>query len=151
MSTRGFEWAYMLDGSNATPVIRDFRLGENLDHKVGDLVTMESDGYLDLADVADNEILGVMQETVDSEDITAGTTEAKVAIATRNQVWRCSMDAATTALLVGYTKTMSLVDQNTVDADGTAGAMCLVNKDDLDDDGYVIAYVNFLDTCFGNT
>ena len=28
MASRGFEFAYMLDGSGATPVIRDFIIGE---------------------------------------------------------------------------------------------------------------------------
>jgi len=151
MSTRGFEFAYMLDGSNATPLIRDFKLGEpTLAHWAGDAVTMESDGWLDLADQPDDEILGILQESVGTADITEGTTLAKVAIATRNQVWRCSMDATSTALVVGYTKTLSLADQNTLDADGTAAHIVLVDTE-TGEDGTVIAYVSFLDTTFGNT
>lgn len=149
MTTRGFEFAYMLDGSNATPLIRDFIIGESTAHWPGDVMTMEADGFMDVVDVADNEILGVMQEAVGTADITAGTTLAKVAIATRNQVWRCSMDATSHSLVVGYTKTMSFVDQNTIDADGTAGAMVLVDSR-AGDDGTQIAYVSFLDTTFGN-
>lgn len=149
MSTRGFEFAYMLDGSNATPLIRDFKLGEVAAHYAGDAMTMESDGWLDLADQPDDEILGIMQESVGTADITEGTTLAKVAIATRNQVWRCSMDATSTALIVGYTKTLSLADQNTLDADGTAAYIVLVDTE-TGEDGTVIAYVSFLDTTFGN-
>ena len=47
MSSRGFEFAYMIDGSNATPVIRDFILGAAAAHKVGDLMLVQSDGYID--------------------------------------------------------------------------------------------------------
>lgn len=150
MTTRGFEFAYMLDGSNATPLIRDFIIGEDTQHFAGDVLTMESDGYFDLVDVADNEILGVIQESVGTVDITDGTTTAKVAIATRNQVWRCSMDATSHSLVVGHTKTMSFVDQNTIDADGTAGAMVLVDSV-TGNDGTIVAYVAFLDTTFGNS
>jgi len=151
MATRGFEFAYMLDGSGATPVIRDFYPGEVLAYKHGDAVTMESDGYLDLADNGNTNICGIMQESVAAADITAGTTKAKMAIATRNQVWRCSMDAATTALIVGYTKDADFVDHNTIDADGAgSGGMVIVDVSELDDDGNVLAYVVFKDTCFGN-
>lgn len=150
MATRGFEFAYMLDGSNATPVIRDFTLGEALAHKVGDLMTMESDGYLDLADATDDEMLGVMQEAVAAASITAGTTKAKVAIITRGQVWKCSMDATTTDLYVGTTKTVDIVDHNTIDADGSGGKAILVDASETDDEGNVLAYVVFADTTFGN-
>ena len=151
MSTRGFEWAYMLDGSNATPLIRDFILSAAAAHKVGDLVTIASDGDVVQITAGTTEVTGVMQEAVALADASAGTTLAKVAIATRNQVWRCSMDAATTALIVGVTKTVDVVDCNTIDADGTLGLMVLVDKSILDDDGNVLAYVAFTDTTFGNT
>ena len=45
MATRGIEFAYSLDGS--TPVIRDFILGAAADHLVGDLMLVQSDGYID--------------------------------------------------------------------------------------------------------
>ncbi len=149
MASRGFEFAYMLDGSGATPVIRDFTLGEALAHKHGDAMTLESDGYLDLADNGNTEIVGIMQESVTLP--TAGTTVAKLAIATRNQVWRCSMDAATTALIRGYTKDADFVDHNTIDADNAgSGGMIIVDVSELDEDGNVLAYVVFADTTFGN-
>jgi len=93
-----------------------------------------------------------MQENVPAASITAGTTTGKAAIITRNQVWRCSMDASTAATaLVGYTKLLDTVDKNTVDADDiTNGAMILVDKSETDDDGNLIAYVVFSDTTFGN-
>lgn len=158
MSTRGFEWAYMLDGSNATPLIRDFRLGRNLALKVGDLMTMGTLGlssgtygvaYPSAAGTI--EVLGIMQEAVGSADITKGTTLGKVAIATRNQVWRCSMDTVSTALYVGFTKSVDMLDRNTLDYNATSGSMVLVDKSHLDNDGNVVAYVSFLNTTFGNT
>lgn len=151
MATRGFEFAYMLDGSNATPVIRDFTLGAAALHRVGDLVLMQSDGYVDQVTTPTAEVTGIMQERVAQAAITAGTTRAKVAIVTRNQVWRCSMDATSTAFIPGYTKTIDTVDCNTVSAsDSSGGAMTLVDTG-VDDDGNVLAYVVFLDTTFGNT
>lgn len=151
MATRGFEFAYMLDGSNATPVIRDFTLGVAALHKVGDLMLMQSDGYIDQVTTTVTEVTCIMQERLAAAAITAGTTKGKAAIITRNQVWRCSMDAASTAFVVGYTKTIDTVDANTVSAtDSTGGAMILVDTG-TDDEGNVVAYVVFSDTTFGNT
>ncbi len=152
MSTRGFEFAYMLDGSGATPVIRDFTLGVAAAHKVGDLMLMQSDGFIDHAANGATEIIGIMQEALALAAITAETTKGKLAIITRGQVWRCSMDAATTSLVVAYTKNADIVDANTVDADGAgSGAMIIVDVSDLDDEGNVLAYVVFADAAFGNT
>jgi len=141
----------MLDGSNATPLIRDFRLSAVARHRVGDLVTMSTIGNVIQQTVGTTEVTGVMQEAVATVDITAGTTLAKVALITRNQVWRCSMDTTTTSLYVGYSKTLDITDTNTLDADGTIGSIVLVDKSRLDDDGNVLAYVSFLDTTFGNS
>ncbi len=149
MATRGFEFAYMLDRSGATPVIRDFTLGEASAHLHGDAMTMESDGNLDLLDAGDDEVLGIMQESVTPAAV--DVTKAKVAIVTRNQVWRCSMGAATTALVRGYTKTADVSDQNTIDAAGSSAKMIIVDVSELDEDGNVLAYVIFGDTTFGNT
>jgi len=150
MSTRGFEFAYMLDGSGATPLIRDFRLGASAAHKVGDVVTIATDGDVIQITAATAEVTGVMQERVGTVDISAGTTLAKVAIVTRNQVWRCSMDATVSDGYVGTEKSYDFVDCNTIDADGTAnGYMILVDKG-VDDAGYVVGYVVFSNTTFGN-
>lgn len=150
MATRGFEFAYMLDGSNATPVIRDFTLGAAAAHLVGDLMLMQSDGYVDAVTGTTTEVTGIMQEAFAAADVTAGTTKGKMAIITRNQVWRCSMDDTSTSGVVGYTKTIDTADKNTIDADDlTNGAMILVDTG-TDDDGNVLAYVVFADTTFGN-
>jgi hypothetical protein len=152
MATRGFEFAYMLDGSNGTPVIRDFTCGAAAAHLQGDLMLMQSDGYVDAVTGTTTEVTGVCQENLAAADVTAGTTNVKLAIITRNQVWRCSMDATTTSGVVGFTKTIDTVDKNTIDADDlTNGAMILVDASETDDEGNVLAYVVFADTTFGNT
>lgn len=149
MATRGFEFAYMLDGSGATPVIRDFTLGTTTAAKVGDLYTIQSDGYIDEQTASVGEVTCILQESASSP--TAGTTAVKAAIVTRNQVWRCSTDATTCAAVVGNTKTQDIADQNTIDAsDVTNGSMIKVDAD-TDDDGNVLLYVCFADTSFGNT
>jgi hypothetical protein len=151
MATRGFEFAYMLDGSNATPVIRDFTLGAAAAHLPGDLMLMQADGYIDKVTTATTEVTCVIQERFAAADVTAGTTAAKAAIITRNQVWKCSMDATSTSFVVGNTKTIDTVDHNTISAsDSTGGAMTLVETG-TDNDGNVLAFVVFLDTTFGNT
>jgi len=155
MATRGFEFAYMLDGSQAVPVVRDFVLGQAAAHKVGDLMLIQSDGYADQVAGSIDEVTGVMMEALAAADVTAGTTKGKIAIITRNQVWRCSTDASTAATaLLGTVKTWDTVDCNTIDADDvTSGSMTVAEDVDtvnLDDDGYVIGYVVFSDTTFGN-
>jgi len=150
MASKGFEFAYMLDGSNATPVIRDFTLGAAAAHLVGDLMLMQSDGYIDAVTGSTTEVTCIMQEAFAAADVTAGTTKGKAAIITRNQVWRCSMDASSTSAVVGYTKTIDTADKNTIDADDLSnGAMILVDTG-TDDEGNVLAYVVFADTTFGN-
>lgn len=150
MATRGFEFAYMLDGTNATPVIRDFTLGAAAAHLVGDLMLMQSDGYIDAVTGSTTEVTCVMQEQLAAADVTAGTTQGKAAVITRNQVWRCSMDASSTSAVPYYTKTIDTVDKNTIDADDLSnGAMILIDTG-VDDDGNVLAYVVFSDTSAGN-
>lgn len=151
MATRGFEFAYNLDGSGLTPLIKDVTLGVAAAHKVGDLMLIQSDGYADQVTTTVTEVTGVMMEALAAADITAGTTKGKMAIITRNQVWRCSMNATSTAFLPGFTKTIDTVDCNTVSAtDSTGGAMILWDTG-TDDEGNVLAYVVFSDTTWGNT
>ncbi len=150
MATRGFEFAYMQDGTNATPYIIDFTLGVAAAHLVGDLMLVQSDGYADAVTGSTTEVTCIMQEQFAAADVTAGTTQGKAAIINRNQVWRCSMDAATTTGVKFYTKTMDTVDKNTIDADDiTNGSMILIDTG-TDDEGNVIGYVVFADTSTGN-
>ncbi|HUW11610.1 MAG TPA: hypothetical protein VM537_17895 [Anaerolineae bacterium] len=149
MATRGFEFDSMLDRSNATPRQWDFTLGVTADHLVGDLMVMPSDGYIDAVTSTTTEVTCVLSESVASADVTAGTTKCKGYIITPNQVWRCSMDAATTALEVG-TKTVDTADKNTISAtDETGGKIILLDTSELDDDGNVMAKIVFSDVTFG--
>lgn len=152
MATRGFEFGYMLDGSMATPVIRDFILSTAAAHKAGDLMVLDSDGDLTQAATNATEVTAVCQETVAAAAITASTTKAKCAIITRNQVWRCSTDNDhwNASWVIGYTKTGNLVDCNTIDHNvPTSGGMILVDTG-TDDEGKAMGYVIFADTTFGN-
>lgn len=150
MATRGFEFAYMLDGSNGTPVIRDFAMvADAAGYVAGDLCLIDSNGRADKVSGSIDEVSVVVQET--ETDAVSNDDELKCAIITRNQVWRCSMDATSTTAKVGYTKTIDVADENTIDADDLSnGSMILVDTD-TDDDGNVLAYVVFADTTFGNT
>lgn len=150
MATNGFEFAYMLDGSNATPVIRDFTLGVAAAHAVGDLMLIQADGFVDAVTGSAGEVTCIMQEKFAAGDVTAGSTAGKAAIITHNQVWRCSMNATSTSAVVGNTKTLDVADANTIDAaDLLNGSLILVDTG-TDSDGNVLAYVVFSDTTFGN-
>ena len=152
MATQGFEFAYMLDGSNARPVTRDFILGVAADHLVGDLMKVQTDGFIDAVAGSIDEVTCVMQEYLATASVTAETTKGMASILTRGQVWRCSMDASTaTTALIGTIKTQDTVDKNTVDADDiTNGSMIILDVTEADGDGNLIAYVVFSDTTFGN-
>jgi hypothetical protein len=149
MATRGFEFAYMLDGSNATPLIKDMAVDGTGAYAAGDLVLLNSDGQLARVTNTTTEVTAVIQEARASGS-DGGL--LKAAIITRNQVWRCSTDAAALSnIVVGYTKTVDTTDHNTVSAsDASGGAMCIIDTG-TDDEGNVLAYVVFLDTTFGNT
>lgn len=150
MASRGFEFAFDLNGAS-TPMIKDFTAGEGTAYKKGDLVTIQSDGYIDKLTTSIGEITGVVEESVSAAACTASSTEIKVAIATPTQVWKCSMDASTaTTAIVGYTKTLDTNDANTIDAaDITNGSLILFDKSKTDDDGNILAYVMFSDCTFG--
>lgn len=163
MATRGFEFAYMLNGSNDVPVQRDMILGVAATHLQGDLMQVKSDGFIDAYTTGTSlgtEVTCIMAEAVASGDVSAGTTQAKVWVITHNQVWRCSTDAATAATAkIGTIKTWDTADKNTIDASDTSGGPMIVMEGEptpadisnrLDDDGNVIGYVVFADTTFGN-
>jgi hypothetical protein len=149
MASRGFEFVGTLDGSNNPPVVKDLTLGETTDYLVGDIVAIQSDGYADKLTASIGEVTGVMQEKVTGAS--AGVTKGKVAIVTRHQIWRCSMDAASTSAVVGYTKTVDVADQNTIDADDISnGSLIAWDVSKTDSDGNILAEVVFADTTFGN-
>ena len=142
----------MLDGGRGTPVSRDFVLGAAAAHLRGDLMTVASDGDIVAVTGTTTEVACIMAEPVAAASITAGTTTGKAYIITREQVWRCSMDATSASGVVGYSKKCDTTDKNTIDADDILnGAMILVNKSRLDEDGNVFAYVVFSNTTFGGS
>jgi len=149
--TAGFEFAKSIGGGNGPPPTMQVTLGVAQKHRKGDLMLIQSDGFADQVAGSIDEVTGVMAQTVEAADITAEETEATIEIITHDQVWRCSMDAATSTAVVGYTKTLDTVDCNTIDADDiTNGSMILWDKSTLDADGNVVGYVVFADTTFGN-
>ncbi len=153
MSTRGFEFGYMLDGSNKTPVIRDLPVHGTGAYDIGDLVKVNgsADGEVARVTTTTTEVTGVMQEAR-LASVGADADKMKVAIITRNQVWRCSTTAASGTSVIGVRKTLDTTDHNTInDVSEEVGAMILVDNTTTDDDGYLVYHVVFADTTFGNT
>ena len=101
----GFEFAYNLDGSNKGPLIRDLPVDGAGAYAIGELVLLNSDGQCAKVTANAGEVTGVIMEARASG---SDGDELKVAIITRNQVWRCSMDDTTTAAVKGYTKTIDV-------------------------------------------
>lgn len=150
MASRGFEFAYMLDGSNATPLIRDWPMAaDTAGYKKGDLLVLDTAGRADKGANNASEVFAICQQS-DTASV-AEDTNLKVALCTRSQVWRCSMDATSTALIAGYNKTVDIVDHNTVDADGSGSGVLILLDTGTDDDGNVMAYVAFNNTTFAGT
>lgn len=147
MATRGFEFAYMLDGSNATPVIQDFPVDGTGAYAVGDLTLVNSDGQLAKVTGSTTEVTAVIMEARASG---SDGDSLKAAIVTPNQVWRCSMDASSTAAKAFYDKTIDTVDHNTIDADDLSNGRMMLVDTGTDDDGNVKAYVSFRVTSVGN-
>ena len=147
MATRGFEFAYMIDGSNATPVIRDFAVDGTGAYAVGDLTLINSDGQLARVTGSTTEVTAVIQEAR-----TSGTDGAllKAAIITHTQVWRCSMDATSTLAQEFYDKLIDTVDHNTIDADDLINGRMMLVDTDTDDESNVLAYVTFRVPSAGN-
>lgn len=147
MSTRGFEFAYMLDGSNATPVIRDFPVDGTGAYAVGDLTLVNSDGQLARVTGSTTEVTAVIQEARASG---SDGDNLKAAIVTSGQVWRCSMDASSTTAKAFYTKTIDTADHDTIDADDLSNGRMMLVDTGTDDDGNVLAYVTFRVPTVGN-
>jgi len=145
MATRGFEFAYSLDGS--TPVIRDMAMAAG-SYTKGQVVVANSSGYLAAGTASVTEVTAIVQETDAS---VSAADELKCALVTSSQVWKASMDATSTNGKVGYTKTFDVTSTGLgIDADDvTNGRMCLVDTG-TDDEGNVLGYVTFRVPTFGN-
>lgn len=151
MATKGFEFHGSLDRSAVTPTIRDLPVDGTGAYAKGDLVLINSDGQCAAVTGSAGECSAVIQEARAALGAADGD-EVKVAILTRNQLWRCSADASTTAAVIGYTKTCDVADTNTLDADDISnGSLIYWGSGGLDKDGNVIMIVSFADTTWGNT
>jgi len=151
MTTRGFEFAYNLDGTNAPPVIRDFTLGVSAAHKKGDVLVIQSDGFVDQSAGTLKEATCIMMEDLSAAQVTAEVTKAKAAIVTTNQVWRCSSDAATAATALPWAiKRLDIANARTIEsADITNGSLMPVEFGGLDSAGNLIIYVVFTKPTLG--
>ena len=123
MATKALSSPIMLDGSNATPVIRDLPVHGTGAYAIGDLVRRQRFGGWRSGARDEHDRRGDWRDAGSAGAPGRDAACMKVAIITREQVWRCSMDAATTAFVVGYTKTIDTVDHNTISAtDSTGGS-----------------------------
>ena len=136
MATNGFEFAYALDGS--TPTIRDYPVSGTGTFSQGDLVVFSS-GKLTKAANTVATVSAVMMET---RTTGADGDLMKVALLTNEQVWRCSMDAATYSASVGI-RTQDIASSRVLDAnDATNGSLAVVDvvadPHDTNPIGYVV-------------
>ena len=147
MASRGFEFAYDLSGSQATPVIRDFPVDGTGAYAVGDLCLVNSDGQLARVTGSTTEVTAVIQEARASG---SDGDMLKAAVITNTQVWRCSMDATSTTAKAYYDKPIDTVDHNTIDADNLSNGRMMFVDTGVDDEGNVLAYVTFRVPSAGN-
>lgn len=143
MATKGFEFAYALDGS--TPLVKDVPVAGTGAYKKGDLLTISTYGTFAAAAGSVATVAAVCMEAR-SSGVDAGL--LKAAILTKNQVWRCSSDGTTLSAVLGAV-TQDIVDANTIDADDPTNGSLAVFDTGVDDDGNVLVYVGFTKTVFG--
>jgi hypothetical protein len=142
-ATRGFEFAYNLDGSSNPPVARDLPFAGGAAYAVGDLFYLEAtNGYATVCAGTAGTFVGVLAEPTLAAD--AAATLRKFYILQSGQVWRVSSDAATISAVRGNRAVVNL-DQNTYDADQTSGGgLTLVGTaSEVDTAGKAVAYVTF--------
>ena len=153
MSGRGFEFAYMLGGETGNLRALDWPMvADTAGYKQGDLLVMSTAGLADkAATTTDGTVFAICAET-DTGSVSASA-NLKVIPISPHQVWKCSTDAtAITNSIVGYTDAVTIVDENTVDADGNTGGCMMIHESGTDDDGYKVAYVSFhVTSWFGGT
>jgi len=154
MATRGFEFAYMLGAEHSNLRSLDWPVAaDTVGYKKGDLLVMTSSGKADKAATStDGTVFAICAETNTSS--VSASTNFKVFPISPHQVWKCSTDGSsiTSNLVKGYTDTVTIVDHNTIDADGSTGGCMMIHDSASDDDGNKIAYVSFQVTnWFGGT
>jgi len=150
MATNGFEFVGWIDGRQDGPRILDFDMtADAAGYLKGDLLIIDSAGRMDKAAAGFGEISAVCMESTTAA--VSADDHLKVAIIVKGQIWRCSADAAACAAVEGYTKTLNVVDENTIDATPTTGGPMICWKVDvLEDTSYATVYVTFTDTTWEN-
>jgi hypothetical protein len=144
--TRGFEFAFNLDGSDNPPVARDFAWAGGAAYKVGDLFYFEpTTGYATVCPGTAGTFALVLAEPTLAAD--AAATLRKFYVIQPGQVWRVSGDAATTTPVVGN-KTCVNLDENTMDSDQTSGGGIthIGTASAVDTNGKTVALVTFAGT-----
>jgi hypothetical protein len=121
MTTNGFEFAFALDGS--VPTLRPMAVAGTGTFAAGDLLTISTVGKLTKAGNTVSTVAAVMQDQRDSGD---DGEFMKVAIITREQVWRASFDAATYSASIG-TRTQDIADARSLDANDAANGSLIVH------------------------
>ena len=153
MSTKGFEFAYFLGGEHSNLRALDWPMvADTAGYKAGDLLVMSTAGLADKAATAtDGTVFAICAES-DTGSV-AASANLKVIPISPHQVWKCSTDATAIATsVVGYTDTVTIVDENTVDADGATGGCMMIHESGTDDEGNAVAYVSFhVTSWFGGT
>ncbi len=150
MATNGFEFVGWIDGRECGPRILDWKMVADASGYVkGDALIIDSNGRLDKAAANQGEMTAICMET--KTTAVANDDLLKVAIIAKGQIWRCSGDEAACAAKPGYTKTINLADENTIDAGTlTGGLMICWSVDTTEDVTYATVYVTFSDTTFEN-
>lgn len=150
MSTHGFEFVGWIDGRECGPRILDFDMvADAAGYAKGDALIIDSAGRMDKAAAGATEYSAICMET--KTTAVSADDHLKVAILAKGQIWRCSADAAACAAVEGFTKTLNLADENTIDADTiTGGTMICWSVDTTEDASYATVYVCFSDTTFEN-
>ena len=141
--TRGFEFAFNMDGSNNPPIARDFAWAGGAAYKVGDLFYFETtNGYASVCPGTAGTFALVLAEPTLAAD--AAATLRKFYVIQPGQVWRCSGDATTTTAKVGNKGCINL-DENTMDSsETTGGSVTLIGTASaVDTDGKTVALVTF--------
>lgn len=144
--TRGFEFAYNLNGSEEPPVVRDLAWSGGAAYKVGDLMYFNpTTGYATVCPANAGTFGLVLAEATLATD--AAATLRKFYVIMPGQVWRVSADASTISAKVGN-KNCRNADEHTYDADQTAGGQITLVAvgSELDANGNAVAYVTFAGT-----
>lgn len=142
MATKGFEFAYSFDGTR--PTIRDWPMDGTGAYAKGDAVVFSSGKLTAVVNTVSTVSAIVAEPRASGAD--GGL--LKVAVVTKNQVWRCSTDGTALTAAIGA-RTQDVVDSNTLDADDASNGSLVVVDTGTDKDGNVVAYVSFSITTVG--